>query len=92
MNRTTNTGCEVEYKCSGRIDFSLFNEIQSRIIISLNPSNESKCLEICDKNGIIFSKIGRVSGNFIKINKEINLELEKVNDAYYNSISKIMED
>lgn len=91
MNRNHNVGCDIQYNFDGRKDFSLFNESQSRIIISLPPSNESKCKEICQINGIGFNVIGKVGGSTIKINAEINAELEKINDAYYNSIAKIME-
>jgi len=91
MNRNQNIGCDAQYEYTGRKDFSLFNESQSRIIVSLNPSHETKCEKICEKNGISFNVIGNVTGSLIKINKEINLPLEKINDAYFNSISKIME-
>ncbi len=91
MNRNNNIGCDIQYSYINRKDLSLFNESQSRIILSLNPVNENKCEEICQKYGVGFNVIGKVSGQCIKINSEINLNLEEASDAYYNSISKIME-
>jgi phosphoribosylformylglycinamidine (FGAM) synthase-like enzyme len=68
----------------------LFNESQSRIIISHNGENEEKVKKICEKYGIICETIGKVGGKSIKIN-DININLEKAMDSYYNSIKKIMD-
>jgi len=91
MKRTSPIGCDVNVKYSPRKDFTLFNESQSRILISLNKSNEEKVRQICKKNDISLTNIGAVGGKSVKINKDININLEKAKDAYYNSIIKIME-
>jgi len=51
---------------------------------------EAKVMDICQKLGSGFEKIGLVGGNSIKLN-DIEIPLETAEDAYYNSISKIME-
>ncbi len=92
INRTFPIGCNVNINSSIRRDFVLFNESQSWIIISYNKDKESKIKQICVKNDIIFANIGKVGGNSVIINDDINITLENAKEAYYNSISKIMED
>jgi phosphoribosylformylglycinamidine synthase len=91
INRNNPIGCEVSFACANRKDFELFNESQGRIIISLNEEDIESCQNICAKHNIGFEAIGKVGGKSIKINKDINLNLELVSDSYYNSIRKIME-
>jgi phosphoribosylformylglycinamidine synthase subunit PurL len=90
INRTKLTGCNVNIIHNQRGDFSLFNESQSRIIISLKAENEEKIKSLCQKSGIGYQNIGITGGKLIKIN-DINITLETAKDAYYNSILKIME-
>lgn len=90
INRTLPIGCNVNINITGRKDFALFNESQSRIIISLNPENKEKIKGICEKHGLNYIELGKTGGNNIIIN-DINLTVEKAYDAYYNSIIKIME-
>jgi len=91
MNRTNYVGCALLLTEAKRADFALFNESQSRILISLNKDNEKSCSDICQKHGIEFAVIGKTGGNTFKIDDFVNLNLEKISDVYYNSISVIMD-
>lgn len=91
MNKKNQIGCKIDLEYNGRKDFALFNESQSRIIISLKKEVISECEDICSKSGISFTAIGITGGDKFIINKDINLNLEIVSDAYYNSIHRIME-
>jgi phosphoribosylformylglycinamidine synthase len=91
MNRKNFIGCEVNFEYNGRKDFSLFNEAQSRIIISFDEKSAGNIKKICKTSGINVFVIGKTGGKSLKINKDINLNLENVSDSYYNSIKKIME-
>jgi len=100
MNEKRMLGCEIEIasarlgpgsQTAGRKDFILFNEGQSRIIISLEKKNLEKVREICKRHGVGFAKIGTVGGNMIRIGDEINIDVKEAGDVYYNSISKIMD-
>lgn len=91
INRTLTIGCTVNIKYGDRPDFALFNESQSRIVISFDKSNEGKITEICTKHNISYENIGVVGGKSIKINEDINMNLDTTKDAYYNTIKKIME-
>ncbi len=91
MNRTNPIGCALLLEEGERADFALFNESQSRILISLNKENEKLCSDICQKHGIEFAVIGKTGGNTFKINDFVSLSLEKISEVYYNSISAIMD-
>lgn len=90
INRTKNIGCNVNISYRGRGDFSLFNESQSRILISFKPENAENIRNLCQKHEIGYLEIGSTGGDFIRIN-DIKIALETAEDAYYNSIMKIME-
>ena len=92
MNTKNFIGCEVNFEYNGRKDFALFNEAQSRIIISFDKKSSADIEKTCLKNGININIIGKVGGKSLNLNKDINLNLEKVSDFYYYSIKNIMED
>jgi phosphoribosylformylglycinamidine synthase len=91
MKRTFNIGCNVNIVVKNRRDFAFFNESQSRILASFDISFESQIRTICEKYGINCQIIGKVGGNSIKLNNDINIPIEKAKDAYYNTIKKIMD-
>lgn len=91
MNRKNFTGCEVNFEYNERKDFALFNEAQSRIIISFDEKSLTEIKKTCKTNGININVIGKVGGKSLKINRDINLNLEIIGDSYYNSIKNIME-
>jgi phosphoribosylformylglycinamidine synthase II len=91
MNRKKSVGCKIDFEYNGRKDFALFNESQSRIIVSVKKENIPACEKICSQIGVSFSAVGITGGNKLIINKDINLNLEILRDAYYNSIQIIME-
>ena len=91
INRKKQIGCEVSFEYKGRKDFALFNEAQSRIIISFSESSLKEIEKFCKENNIGLNVIGKVGGKLLNINKDINLNLEKISDYYYNSIKHIME-
>lgn len=91
INRTLPLGCYVNIEHGERLDFTLFNESQSRIVISLDSANEEKVKKACKKHNIGYKAIGTVGGPHISINGEINIAIENAVDAYYNTIQKIME-
>ncbi len=90
INRNIPIGCYVNIKRQDRQDFVLFNESQSRAVISFSPEMEAKVKDICLKLGSGMEILGKVGGGSIRIN-DIDIPLETAKDAYYNSISKIME-
>ena len=91
-NRKSRVGCEVNFDYENlRKDFTLFGESQSRIIISADKEYEEEILNICKLNNVVVDKIGVTGGDKLKVNSEIDLNLEELNDLYFNSIKYIME-
>jgi phosphoribosylformylglycinamidine synthase len=87
INQEKLIGCEVEIPIKSRIDFSLFSESQSRIIISVSPS---KVNEIKIEEGIKLTKLGVVGGSSLIIRNLFKIDLEQLSDIYYKTIQRIM--
>lgn len=92
MKRGKEYGCEVNFENTDRKDFQLFAETQSSIIISAEQSKLKEIFDLAREFEIDTLQIGETKGNRLKINLEINLPLREIEEAYYNSISKIMEE
>lgn len=91
MNEDKQLGCEINLNYNHRIDFELFGETQSRIIISASNNNIEQIKQICETNSIDINVIGKVKGEKLKINNDIDLKLSDVYNAYYNSLHSILE-
>ncbi|HEX2788064.1 MAG TPA: phosphoribosylformylglycinamidine synthase subunit PurL [Ignavibacteria bacterium] len=91
MNTDKMLGCEVNLPYKHRKDFELFGETQSRIIVSASENNLEKIKQICETNSIDFNVIGKVRGEKLKINNDIELNLNDIYNAYYNSLHSILE-
>ena len=85
------TGCEINYKYKYRKDFELFGEAQSRVVISCGKEKLEKVIEVIEKYKFECREIGKVCGKELKINSEICVDVSKLSDLYYNSITNIME-
>jgi phosphoribosylformylglycinamidine synthase len=91
MDRNQNIVCDINYDYGFRKDFDLFSESQSRIIVSASSKNEKKILETGKKYNTQVLKIGITRGKDLTINNDIKLDVEKLSDAYYLYLHKIME-
>ena len=92
INKARPVGCSISLSLTGRKDFTLFRENQNIILISLNKEYEHEVIGRCKKYSVLYSPIGKVGGESVNINKDINISLSYAMDSYYNSINKIMED
>lgn len=90
MNRKRSIGCKINIPFPNRPDYDLFNEAQSRIIITFNKSNKSPCEDLCKEHSIKIDIIGEVTGNRLKVNELVDLSASDISNNYYNSISNIM--
>lgn len=91
MKRTFPIGCNVNIIKRNRRDFTLFNESQGRILVSFNSSFESNVREICGKRGINCAIIGKVGGESLKVNNDIDISIKMAKEAYYETIKNIMD-
>jgi len=71
-------GLEIEVDIMNRDDFFLFGESQSRILVSLPENNIESLKKIADKYKAPIHVMGRVGGNRLKINKVIDLGIDKL--------------
>ena len=95
MNRDIVIGCEInlgqDVKKERRKDFELFAETQSCIIVSADQGKIKRIKVLADELDIDILEIGETGGNRLKINFDIDMPLREAEEAYYNSISGIME-
>lgn len=92
MNESKMVGAEVNIPIKSREDFSLFSESQSRIIISVCPDKKETVEKILLISNQPFTILGRTGGKILKVNTRLEIELSRLSDLYYHSISKIIND
>ncbi len=90
INEENQIGAEVKISIKTRKDFTLFSESQSRIIVSVDPKNKEKFESGLNKNDQKYFLIGKTGGKSLKINDDINAELTKLSEIYFNTISHFM--
>ncbi|MBI4428535.1 MAG: phosphoribosylformylglycinamidine synthase subunit PurL [Ignavibacteriales bacterium] len=74
---------------SNRLDFELFGESQSMIIISTHPDNEMRVLDLAEKRNVPARKIGKVNGSgIVRIGDLISVEASVARIAYDWSIER----
>ena len=85
-------GVKVLLPENGRMDYALFGEDQSRVLISADNKNLSKIKAIVEEYEIEFSIIGEVVINQFSINNLINLNITEMVAPYNNTIEKKIEE
>ena len=71
-----------------RVDFALFGETQSRVIISVNPDNVNEVRTAATFRGVQATVIGEVTGDgTIKLSNKVNVSAEIARSAYRNAIA-----
>ena len=84
-------GVEVDIPIKTRLDFSLFSESQSQVIVSISSSNKDEFEKIINEHSTPLVLIGKTTEKDLKINNEITISLETLIDIYYNTISRKMD-
>jgi phosphoribosylformylglycinamidine synthase II len=72
----------------------LFNESQSRIVISVAPENLQKTILIFQEKQIPFQQLGRVGGNQLRIrigSEEFSWLIADLHDDWWNAIRRAVE-
>lgn len=75
-----------------REDFLLFGEDQSRVVVSADRSHGHRVLEIAKKHDIDAYVIGRVGGDSLKINGNVNVAVGDILDAFSESLGRVMQE
>ncbi len=84
-------GAKVEIPVKSRIDFSLFSETQSRIIVTVPANKANQFEKYAGEKNIPVVKLGTTGGDSLKINGVIDVSLEKLKELYYNTIPGKMQ-
>jgi phosphoribosylformylglycinamidine synthase subunit PurL len=72
----------------------LFNESQSRIVISVAPKNLQKTISILQEGQIPFQQLGRVGGNQLRIrvgSENFSWPIANLHDDWWNAIRRAVE-
>ncbi|HWY40897.1 MAG TPA: phosphoribosylformylglycinamidine synthase subunit PurL [Chthoniobacterales bacterium] len=72
----------------------LFNESQSRIVISVAPENVEKTISILERAGVAFQRLGTVGGQELRIevdNEKFSWPISNLYDDWWNSIRRLVE-
>jgi phosphoribosylformylglycinamidine synthase II len=73
---------------------TLFNESQSRIVISVEPKNVERTMSILEKAGIPFQQLGKVGGDQLRIRvggEDFHWSIADLYDDWWNSIRALVE-
>jgi phosphoribosylformylglycinamidine synthase II len=73
---------------------ALFNESQSRIVISIAPENLQNTMSMLQKRQIPFQQLGRVGGNQLRIrlgSEEFSWPVGDLYDDWWNAIRRVVE-
>jgi len=79
---------------SGRVDELLFNESQSRIVISVRRENATAALSLAEWQGIPARRLGFIGGDQLHIKAasgQWSWAVKELRDVWWGSIQRAME-
>lgn len=76
---------------TGRPDFMLFCENQTRIVISAKEGSEAELKEMAVERGVELMRIGTVGGDLFVIEGLVEVPVEKLREAWEGAIPKLMD-
>src|ERR1700736_5467004 len=88
------SGARNPHKAAGTAATTLFNESQSRIVISVAANDLKKTMSILHERGVPFQQLGKVGGNELRIraNNEIfRWPIADLYDDWWNAIRRAVE-
>ena len=106
FNPTQRFGADIRIACSGGpagraeetshsdVATILFNESQSRILISVAPKDLERTISILDKADVPFQQLGKVGGGELRIeiaDQKFAWPIADLYDDWWNSISRLVE-
>jgi phosphoribosylformylglycinamidine synthase subunit PurL len=91
LNPEKPIGASVTIPPGAREDFMLFGEDQSRILLSAGGSDAAEAiLRICAQHRVPAAIIGKTGGRTLKIGEEVEVGLDRLIQAYFGSIPKLI--
>ena len=74
-----------------RPEWFLFSESQSRFLVTVKPEKKAEFDALTVSQSIAANEIGNVGGDSLRINDDLDLPISKLNDIYFDTISKVMD-
>lgn len=75
-------GFQSNISITGRWDATLFGEYQSRIVVSLEPENQSRLEQICYEESVPWCILGHVYGDSLNLKGQCDLKLSEITNAW----------
>ncbi len=69
-----------------RADFRLFGEDQGRVVLSADPADVHRILQIASKHKVPARVIGRVGGDMLQIDSDVTLPVPSLRKAHTNAL------
>ncbi|MEO8044557.1 MAG: phosphoribosylformylglycinamidine synthase subunit PurL [Spartobacteria bacterium] len=88
-------GAEIDLSAAGpgRLDQILFNESQSRVVISIVPGSAKKVMEMLQLRGVSGHRLGVVGGEALAIHvagEPLRWSLDEIYDDWFNAIGRLV--
>jgi len=83
-------GAKINIPSDLRKDALYFGESQSRVILSINPTNRAALSQLAASLNIPLAFIGEVTGDRLQINSDIDLPVADLSDGFYESVGRAM--
>ena len=83
-------GAQIDLPEFQRLDFHLFSESQSQIVVSLPESCFAELEKISSKYNVPLQILGKVGGERLQIGTVIDVDVATLSKVYYNSIAEKM--
>jgi phosphoribosylformylglycinamidine synthase subunit PurL len=84
-------GFEVTTDAAFRKDAYLFGESQSRVVVSVKPSQQEAFEKAVSANGLNFRKLGVVAGQNVVVDGEVFGDINTLKNSYDTALERIME-
>src|SRR5262249_58435273 len=96
FNPKERLGANVKFDPTSHSDVAtaLFNESQSRIVISVAPENLDKTMSILRDAAVPFQQLGKVGGDQLRIqiaDEKLSWTIADLYDDWWNSIRRLVE-
>ena len=93
ISGTEQLGAVISLEPAGRSDVALFNESQSRVVVSVSDGDTSSILAELAESGVPARRIGTVGGPWLSITAYTSCQwqVEILRETWHDSIGNIME-
>jgi phosphoribosylformylglycinamidine synthase len=84
-------GAVITVGVENRLDWTLYGEEQSRVLVTINKRNKNQLIRIIQKNQIDFEILGYVAKDILTINDQINISTIEMKEIYFNELERLIE-